>query len=118
MSWRQPIPDLPAGGLGHPAALIHICKELDPQEPRPWHLSLKEPRKAGADMASERNLLEDTENEVSVSSVCSDRSACHLFSCSLADMKIGFAIEYKYLGHILYSFRIHICELLTCQATS
>lgn len=59
-------------------------------------------------MASERNLLEDTGNEVSVSSVCSDRSACHLFSCMLADMKIGFAIEYKYLGHILYSFRIHI----------
>lgn len=59
-------------------------------------------------MASERNLLEDTENEVSVSFVCSDRSTCHSFSCMFADMKIGFAIEYKYLGHILYSFRTHI----------
>ena len=59
-------------------------------------------------MASERNLLEDTENEVAVSSVCSDRSTCHLFSCMLADMKIGFAIENKYLGNILYSFRAHV----------
>ena len=52
-------------------------------------------------MASERNLLEDMENEVTVSSVCSDKSTCHLFSCMLTDMKIGFAIE-------LYSFRTHV----------
>lgn len=61
-------------------------------------------------MASERNLLENTGNEVTVSFICSDRSTGppHSFSSMTADTKIRVAMEYKHLGHVLYSFRTRI----------
>lgn len=82
---------------GAPGALVCIGKELCLQVPRPWHFSPNRPGKARADKATERNSLENTENEITVSSGCSDRKVGPppLILQPLADTKTRVAVEYK-----------------------
>lgn len=60
-------------------------------------------------MVSERNLVENTENEITVPFVCSTgaQGLPHSFSNTLADKEIRVAMQYKHLGHLFHSFRMH-----------
>lgn len=102
---------------GAPGALVCIGKELCLQVPRPWHFSPNRPGKARADKAPERNSLENTENEVTVSSGCSDRKVGlpHSFSSYLQIQKQELLWNTNYLGHILISFGIHFRGHALCQ---